>query len=159
MLQASLAKKFIVIAFALLLSVHAFAELTANNQPKFEKKKIKIGSHILTVEIADNDAKREFGLMYRRSLKPNEGMLFIFDGSQQLNFWMKNTLIPLSIGYFDDKKNLLETHEMRIQVMGERETLTYPSHAPAKYALEMPTKWFPENGIKSGVVFTFVGKP
>ena len=159
MIRADFSKAILTTTTCFLFSLTLHAEPTQKDQPKYEKRKIKIGTHVVTVEIADNEGKREFGLMFRQSLPANEGMLFIFDDSQQLNFWMKNTLIPLSIGYFDAKKTLIETHEMRPQVLGERETLTYPSHAPAKYALEMPTKWFHTNSIKSGEVFTFVGKP
>ncbi len=147
------------LVFSMVFSVQAFADLTERDQPKFEKKKIKIGDRTVIAEIADTDEKREFGLMYRKALPKNEGMLFIFDNSQALNFWMKNTLIPLSIGYFDENRNLLEIHEMKPQVMGEREMRTYPSHAPAKYALEMPANWFRTSSIRSGVIFTFVGKP
>ena len=151
--------RFVAMMMSVAVSTQAFAELTARDQPKFEKKSIKIGDRTIVAEIADTEAKREFGLMYRKALPKNEGMLFIFENSQVLNFWMKNTLIPLSIGYFDENRNLLEIHEMKPQVVGEREMRTYPSHLPAKFALEMPANWFRSNSIRSGMIFTFVGKP
>jgi uncharacterized membrane protein (UPF0127 family) len=136
----------------------AEAQVSKQKEFKFETRKIQLAGHMLTVEIADSDEKRERGLMNRTSLANDHGMLFIFDSEIILRFWMKNTLIPLSIGYFDQKKILLETHEMKPLVLGEREPTTYPSHSPALYALEMPRQWFLHNRIKAGSSFTFVGK-
>ena len=56
----------------------------------------------LPIRIADDEKKREQGLMNRKKLKDTEGMIFVFPDSRVLDFWMKNTLIPLSIGYFDE---------------------------------------------------------
>lgn len=125
----------------------------------FEKKQIRIGDRLITVEVADTDARREQGLMFRTELPDDRGMLFVFEDTRQLSFWMKNTLIPLSIGYFDRNKKLLETYEMVLAVIGEREIKTYPSRSPAMYALEMPKGWFARHGIHPGTVFSFVGKP
>lgn len=129
------------------------------NDILFDKKKIKLGSKTIEVEVADTDPKRERGLMFREELPEDKGMLFIFDQERILSFWMKNTLIPLSIGYFDKNKKLLEIHEMTPAVLGEREIKTYPSRLPAMYALEMPKAWFARNQIKPGFTFTFVRKP
>ena len=76
-------------------------------QPIFAKRRIKIDGKSVTVEIADNEARREYGLMYRKELGANSGMLFVFEFEDMQNFWMKNTLIPLSIGYFDKNRKLL----------------------------------------------------
>jgi hypothetical protein len=136
----------------------------------FEKRQLRVGSKVVTAEIADTDSKREHGLMYRKHLADNNGMLFIFDYERDLRFWMMNTLIPLSIGYFDADKKLIETHEMVPAVMGELHPKTYPSSRPAMYALEMPKGWFKRNGLDKPVVksknragdkeisFTFVDK-
>lgn len=125
----------------------------------FETKRIKLGNQIIEAEIADTDAKREHGLMFRESLPDNHGMLFIFDEERKLSFWMKNTLIPLSIGYFSKDRRLNEIHEMVPAVLGEREIKTYPSSLPAMYALEMPKGWYSKHRIKSGTTFSFVRKP
>lgn len=132
----------------------AKVESQANGQKaqvEFEQKKIKIRNHIIVVEVAKTNAQREQGLMFRKSLKPNQGMLFIFDQQQPLTFWMKNTLIPLSIGFFNEEKKLVDVQEMKPSqsVMILREP-TYTSRSPAKYALEMNTGWFQRNGIKPG---------
>lgn len=124
----------------------------------FETKRILLGGKTITVEIADNDQRRVQGLMFRKSLAPDQGMLFIFDSERVLGFWMKNTLIPLSIGYFDSSKRLINVHEMTPEVAGraEHQLKTYRSSRPALYALEMEKNWFSKNKIKPGSQFTFV---
>ncbi len=79
----------------------------------FEKEKIKIGNKTITVEIADNHEKQAYGLMHRSSLNTDQGMLFIFSDEQVRSFWMKNTFVPLSIGYFDAQKKLIDIQDMK----------------------------------------------
>ena len=100
----------------------------------------------VTAEIAASDAERTLGLMNRESLGANNGMLFIFSRDQYLNFWMKNTSIPLSIAYIDSKGIIRE-----IQDMAPLDTsLTYPSRYPVRYALEVNKGWFTRNNIQPG---------
>ena len=101
-------------------------------------------------EIADDSDLREHGLMFREKLADNTGMLFIFENEQPLNFWMKNTLIPLSIGFFSKAKKLIDIQEMVPAVMGDQDPQHYPSSGPAMYALEMPKGWFARNKIARG---------
>lgn len=158
---------FMVSVMALLTSSPAYAKspaitpdtVAALPDVKFETRKIQLGGQIITIEIADTDAKRERGLMFRESLPDGHGMLFVFEDERKLSFWMKNTLIPLSIGYFDKNRRLNEVHEMVPAVLGERELKTYSSRLPAMYALEMPKGWYSKHRIKSGTAFTFVRKP
>lgn len=122
---------------------------------QFPKKKIHIGKQTITVEMADNDIRRQRGLMFRERLEENQGMLFIFETEQPLSFWMKNTLIPLSIGYFDRDKKLIDIQEMVPAVVGEKKMKTYPSRSPAMYALEMSQGWFSRHKIEKGSTFSF----
>ena len=117
---------------------------------KFEKRKIQIAKKTITVEIADDPDLREHGLMFRDKLADNTGMLFIFENEQPLNFWMKNTLIPLSIGFFDENKKLINVLEMVPAVMGDQDPKHYSSESPAMYALEMPKGWFDRNKVAKG---------
>ena len=124
--------------------------------PKFEKKKIKLAGKTIVVEVADNDLLRSHGLMFRKSLPAEEGMLFVFEAEQPLSFWMRNTLIPLSIGYFNKGKKLVDIHEMVPAIMMATEPVLYPSKEPGMYALEMNKGWFAKNKIKLGATFSFV---
>lgn len=155
------AKSFISIAVLSSLFVLPFLEARSQTESReaeitFEKRQIRLGGKTVTVEIADTDEKRARGLMFRESLLKDHGMLFIFDSERELSFWMKNTLIPLSIGYFDKDKKLLEVQEMSPAIIGEMFPRTYKSRKPAMYALEMEKGWFSKNGIKEGTTFSFV---
>jgi uncharacterized membrane protein (UPF0127 family) len=122
----------------------------------FTKGTLTINGKTVKIEVADTDPLRERGLMYRKELGEDAGMLFVFQSSERRNFWMKNTFVPLSIGYFDSSKKLIEvfdmtpvTSEMQVDVP------QYPSSKPAMYALEMPKGWFAKNNVKPGAVFTY----
>ena len=143
-----------------LLQPATVAAATVYKSPaiEFAKKKIKLGNRTISVEIADTDEKRERGLMFRESLADDTGMLFVFDAEQPLGFWMKNTLIPLNIGYFDANKKLIDIQEMTPAVMGEARPKTYPSKKPAMFALEMPKGWFHHRGIELGTKLSIDGK-
>jgi len=145
----------ILLAFYLILPAYAQTDSPGTNI-QFEQRRIRIGEKTVTVEIADTDEKRARGLMFRKSLPKDHGMLFVFDSEQVLSFWMKNTLIPLSIGFFDKDKKLIDIQEMVPAVAGDMFPRTYKSSKPAMYALEMEKGWFSENGIKLGATFSFV---
>jgi uncharacterized protein len=108
---------------------------------------LKLGKHEIFVEVANQEATRETGLMFRHEMDWDNGMLFVFDDSAQRYFWMKNTLIPLSIAFIDDKGTILNILEMPPQT-----EQTFPSYGPAKFALEMNAGWFTKNGLKAGDV-------
>jgi uncharacterized protein len=134
--------KFIALLFPLM----AFAD-----QVTFDKKEIKIDGTAITVQIADTPVRQEHGLMFVKSLPADEGMLFIFQNEQTLNFWMKNTLIPLAIGFFDAKGTLIDVQEMKpADSVMVKDPPTYPSAKPSLYALEMNTGWFSRRHIKKG---------
>jgi uncharacterized membrane protein (UPF0127 family) len=97
------------------------------------------------VEIAATDAERERGLMERTALAEDAGMLFVFDREQQLSFWMKDTLIPLSIAYINESGRIVD-----IQDMQPLDETPHPSTEPAKYALEVNQDFFNEHGIEVG---------
>ncbi|HZC83473.1 MAG TPA: DUF192 domain-containing protein [Rubrobacter sp.] len=97
------------------------------------------------VEIAATDAERERGLMGRTALAEDAGMLFVFDQEQQLSFWMKDTLIPLSIAYIDGGGRIVD-----IQDMQPLDETPHPSAEPARYALEVNQGFFAARGIQVG---------
>jgi uncharacterized membrane protein (UPF0127 family) len=106
---------------------------------------LNAGMHLIRAEVAAEFGTRMRGLMYRASMAQNAGMLFIFDESTQHCMWMKNTLIPLSVAFIDDKGAITNIEDMEPQ--------TEDSHCagrPARYALEMNRGWFAARGIKPG---------
>jgi uncharacterized membrane protein (UPF0127 family) len=117
---------------------------------EFAKTKMTLGPVHMSVEVADTEGLREKGLMGRNSLKDTEGMIFIFDHPQPLNFWMKNTLIPLSIGYFDEHGELFQVLDMEPASPMDMNPKTYNSTRPAKFALEEPQGWFKRKKIFPG---------
>jgi uncharacterized membrane protein (UPF0127 family) len=93
------------------------------------------GQHF-SVEFATNDASRERGLMMRTTLAPDHGMLFVFPDENPQTFWMKNTLIPLDILYFDTNRRLVSM-QLDAPPCKLDPCAIYPSNAPARYVLEL----------------------
>jgi len=116
---------------------------------KFDKKEIAIesrgGKLTLTAEIARSQAQHQQGLMHRKELKDGDGMLFVFDRDEVLSFWMKNTLVPLSIAYIASDGRILEIYDME---PGNLDPVR--SSRSARYALEVPQGWFGRAGITVG---------
>ena len=99
------------------------------------------------VEIADMDAERQTGLMGRTILPEDTGMLFVFEGEQTLSFWMRDTLIPLSIAYIDAQGRIVDIQDM--QPLDDVPP-HYVSAEPARYALEVNQGFFEERGVMVG---------
>jgi uncharacterized membrane protein (UPF0127 family) len=141
-------KSVLGIIFVMLLSM---PQGLAAEKPNFGKTRISVGRRKVTVEVADTPEKSAFGLMHRRTLAENEGMLFIFESEKPLSFWMKNTFVDLSIGFFSADKKLLEVKDMKAAFSEMQSQFeTYESSRPAQYALEMRLGWFRKNNIKVG---------
>lgn len=118
----------------------------------FKKSKLKICGKILDVELADNEWFREIGLMCRDSMPENHGMIFIFPEEKQLTFWMKNTRIPLTVGYFDKNKTLVDTYDMEPM----NESKLYTASKDSLYALETNQGWFKKNKVNPGCKFELI---
>lgn len=106
---------------------------------------LKAGKHIIRAEVASTDAQREQGLMFRRKLPKNNGMLFVFDRPARSCMWMKNTPLPLSVAFIDANGTIVNIEEM--------DPFTLDSHCSQgwiRYALEMNQNWFSINGIRVG---------
>ena len=108
---------------------------------------LTVGQHKVTAEVVVTPEQRALGLMNRFSLKPDHGMLFVFERSEPLAFWMKNTFIPLSIAFIGADGRIVNIEDMRPQTED-----THWSKGPALYALEMRKGWFAEKGIGPGAV-------
>ena len=99
------------------------------------------------VEVADDLAEQARGLMNRTTLGENRGMLFVYPQERELSFWMKNTLIPLSIAFIDSESRIKDIQDMKPL---DDEPPSYVSADPAQYALEVNRGFFEERGVKVG---------
>jgi len=102
---------------------------------------------VLKAEIARTQEERAQGLMHRKTLPDGEGMFFVFERDQVLSFWMKNTVIPLSIAFIASDGRIIE-----IKDMYPLDTNSVSSSRSARYALEVPQGWFSRAGVRSGDV-------
>ena len=107
---------------------------------------LTMGGARLWAEVADRPETRQSGLMFRRSLPVDEGMLFVFEQQQQLEFWMKNTYLPLEIAFVASNGTILNIEAMKPLDEGPR----YRSRGPARFAIEANQGWFRQHGVKPG---------
>jgi uncharacterized membrane protein (UPF0127 family) len=107
---------------------------------------LRAGMHLIRAEVAADYSTRGRGLMFRKSLAPNGGMLFIFDAAEIHCMWMKNTYIPLSVAFVDAQGAIINIADM--QPHSEQ---SHCAARPALYALEMTRGWFAERGVKAGM--------
>jgi uncharacterized membrane protein (UPF0127 family) len=108
-------------------------------------RQLKISGHVLSVEVANTQAARARGLMFRQSLHENGGMLFVFPQTGQHGMWMMNTDIPLSVAFLDEKGVILNIADMM-----PRTATAHRSAGAAKYALETNLGWFGARNIAAG---------
>jgi uncharacterized membrane protein (UPF0127 family) len=144
--RASLDRRIEKIAFLL---IFLLGTSIAQSQ-SFLKIPLYIHEKEIWVEVAKTPAERAKGLMGRKHLGQEEGMFFIFETEDDHAFWMKDTLIPLSIAFIDKSGRIVEIVDMK--------PLSLDSHSPPKlilYALEMKKGWFSANGIKVGDMIRF----
>lgn len=106
----------------------------------------------LTVEVVEDPIKRARGLMFRKSLGENEGMLFVFDKSSKHGFWMVNTTIPLDAIHFNDKKEVVDIIQM--EPCKSLTCQTYYPKAESKYVLEVNQGFSKKHNITEGSRFT-----
>ncbi len=131
--------RFLLAAGATLsfLAAPAFAQM-----PRIE---LSAGFHRIEAEVAANQPNRMQGLMMRKSMPANHGMLFVFLQAERHCMWMRNTYLPLSVAFLDERGRILNIENM--------EPHTEDNHcaaAPARFALEMHRGWFADKGIKPG---------
>lgn len=106
---------------------------------------LSAGIHVIRAEVADTEATRRVGLMHRQSLPGNGGMLFVFESPDLQCFWMRSTLLPLSIAFIADDGSIVNIADMAPQTDD-----AHCSARPVRYALEMSQGWFEAHGIQPG---------
>ncbi len=118
-------------------------------QQVFPSTTLSIGVHLIKAEVAVSDEQRAQGLMFREKMAPNEGMVFRFPETRHICMWMKNTLLPLSVAFIDEKGRIINIEDMQPQTLN-----AHCAKKPARFALEMNQGWFRQKNIRSGVQVT-----
>lgn len=113
--------------------------------PKLRTEEITLGGAPLHVEIADEEEERALGLMHRKHLDTDAGMLFVYGDSKVRSFWMKNTLIPLSIAFLDESGQIVRIADMEPLVTDPTSSLY-----PARFAVEVNQGWFSRHQVEKG---------
>ena len=114
-------------------------------QPTLPTVRLNSGMYNINAELARTPQQREIGLMGRRNMGASDGMLFVFEQSGVQCFWMKNTLLPLSIAFLTDDGTVVNIADMK-----PRSLDSHCSAKPVRYALEMNQGWFAKRGVKAG---------
>jgi len=111
----------------------------------FSTKEININGHLITVKIADTEKKRKLGLMFRKKMPDDQGMLFQFPHADKWCFWMKNTRIPLSLVFLTNKGNISQIESMKPfdeNLICAKQNIVF--------AIEMNQGWFKQNQVNLG---------
>ena len=143
-----------MIRFATLRALHASsalvllgsAALAQDGPQKLPSIKLSAGMHVIQAEVAQSPQERSTGLMFRKTMATNDGMLFVFDRPGQQCFWMKNTLLPLSIAFVADDGSITNIEAMKPQTLD-----SHCSTKEVRFVLEMNEGWFAKRGIRPGM--------
>ena len=133
---------FLLALLVLLLALPSQAQDRPQRLPSIT---LTAGMYRISAEVARTPEQQAIGLMHRREMPQQAGMLFVYERPSPMCFWMKNTLIPLSIAFLQEDGTIINIEEMK--------PLALDSHCaarPAQYALEMNAGWFSKRGFKAG---------
>ena len=142
-------RSLILVAGALALARPAVAQL--QRAPSFTRGPLVIESqggkqHKFTVELADNDERRAYGLMFRKSMPADEGMIFDFKQDQPVAMWMRNTLIPLDMLFIDRTGRVVNIHQRAVP----HDETSITSEGPVRGVLELNGGTASRLGLKPG---------
>ena len=122
-------------------------------QAEMPRMELTVGMYRIDAEVAADQSNRMQGLMHRRTMPPQQGMLFVFTEANRHCMWMRNTFLPLSVAFLDEQGQILNIEDMEPQ--------TEDNHCaarPARFALEMNKGWFAQKGIKPGAKLNGIEK-
>ena len=136
--------RFVLVWLGILVSVTCMAN-SGEQVYAFKQARVELNGQTLQVELADTWELRAQGLQFRTELCENCGMLFEFDRSRLISMWMKNTLLPLDVAFFERGGKIIDIKQMQ-----PLDLTSVPSSAPVYYALEMNQGWFAKNGVQEG---------
>lgn len=114
-------------------------------QTELPRSTVSAGIHQIQVQIARTQEQHATGLMFRKDMPQQEGMLFEFKTPSQQCFWMKNTLIPLTAAFVADDGTIVNLEDMQAQT-----TASHCSVKPVRFVLEVNQGWFAKRGLKAG---------
>ena len=138
-------KKSHFLNFVRPLLVLALAATALSARAQMPEIPLTIAGHKLTAEVAATNPERMQGLMHRRMMPENRGMLFVFTEVSRHAMWMENTFIPLSVAFIDSDGVITNIEDMKPHTRD-----SHPATKPVRYALEMNLGWFAKRGIKPG---------
>ena len=127
----------------------AQAQTSGEPQMGLQKVHLSAGMYQIEAQVAATPRQREIGLMFRKEMPQQEGMLFVFDQAAPQCFWMKNTLLPLTAAFIADDGRIVNLEDMKPQ-----STDNHCSTEPVRYVLEMNQGWFARKNIKAGTKLT-----
>lgn len=130
----------------LLVSLVLISTQAACSDTQRMSMNLSISGHTVTVEVAHTQLLRAEGLMYRKTLAADTGMLFVFPHADYYSMWMKNTYIPLSVAFIDERGIILNIADMHPESLK-----AHDSAGAAKYALEVSRGWFSARKISAGM--------
>jgi uncharacterized membrane protein (UPF0127 family) len=135
--------------FAVIAACAATLAFAQDPQMSLPRVKLGAGMHQIDAQVAATQDERMTGLMFRQDMPQQEGMLFVFEYPSQQCFWMKNTLLALSVAFIADDGTIVNIDEMAPQTLD-----SHCSTKPVRYVLEMNKGWFAKKGIKAGTKLT-----
>ena len=134
-----------LVAGLLLVCVPLGSLAQGEPQTRLARTKLGAGMHLIDTQLAQTAEQRQIGLMWRKDLPQNEGMLFIFEQPSVQCFWMRNTLTALTAAFVEDDGTIVNLADMKPQT-----TDSHCSSKPVRFVLEMNQGWFAKKGLKAG---------
>jgi uncharacterized membrane protein (UPF0127 family) len=136
---------------ALVISTAILTSVIAQGVPQTQlpRTTLNAGMHLMQVQLAQNYEQRQIGLMWRKEMPQNEGMLFVFEQASVQCFWMRNTLIPLAAAFVADDGTVVNLADMK--PMSDE---SHCSTKPVRFVLEMNQGWFAKRNIQAGYKLT-----
>jgi uncharacterized membrane protein (UPF0127 family) len=139
---------FVLLTMTLAITAPGMAQ-----QPQLPLLELFAGMHRIEAEVAATSGSRQAGLMKRAIMAPQRGMLFVFPEVAQHCMWMRNTLLPLSVAFLDEKGRIINVEDMQ---PGTEDN--HCASTPARYALEMNLGWFKTRGLGNGFAIAGIEK-
>ncbi len=132
-----------LLSLLILLSTAAWSQ--ESPQLQLPRVTLSAGMHLINAQVAATPQQRAVGLMFRKEMPVNEGMLFAFEQAAEQCFWMKNTLLPLTAAFVADDGTIVNLADMQPQSLE-----SHCSSKPVRFVLEMNQGWFSKRGLKAG---------